>query len=164
MKVPTPSANRAGPLRLSVQNALGGDRRVPSRQRIARWARAALRSGAAEVTIRLVGEEEGRALNRDFRGKEYATNVLTFVYDEFAIPVAAGQAPHRRGDMVLCVPVVVREAAEQGKGPDAHFAHLIVHGMLHLQGFDHEHADQAAEMEALETEILARLGYGDPYG
>lgn len=153
-------------LRLTVQNGVEGDARklVPSRQRIARWARAALRSGTAEVTIRLVGESEGRALNRDFRGKDYATNVLTFTYgDDAQYPAGATDDAPWWGDLVLCVPVVAREAAEQGKALEAHFAHLIVHGMLHLQGFDHEDEDEADEMEAAETAILASLGYDDPY-
>lgn len=152
-------------LRLTVQNAVEGDARapLPSRQRIGRWARAALRGGSAEVTIRLVGEVEGRELNRAFRGKDYATNVLTFVYgDDGQAGAGASEAPWW-GDLVLCVPVLVREAAEQGKALEAHFAHLIVHGMLHLQGFDHESPDDADEMEALETAILSSLGYDDPY-
>lgn len=152
-------------LRLTVQVAIEGDAGVPlpTRQRIGRWARAALRSGTAEVTIRLVGEVEGRKLNRDFRGKDYATNVLTFVYgDEAQVGGGATDAPWW-GDLVLCVPVVMREAAEQGRALEAHFAHLIVHGMLHLQGFDHEHPGEAEEMEALESEIVIRLGYDDPY-
>jgi len=142
-------------LALSVQRAIGAENRArsPASALIRRWALAALH-GDAEVTVRLVGEAEGRRLNRDYRGKDYATNVLTFVYDE-SEPLA--------GDLVLCVPVVAREAAEQGKPPEAHFAHLIVHGMLHLQGFDHEAPDEAEEMEARETRVLATLGYPDPY-
>ncbi len=116
--------------------------------------------------MRLVGEAEGRALNRDYRGKDYATNVLTFAYAEGealpGLPEAAGDVP-LAGDLVLCVPVVVREAAAQGKTLEAHFAHLVVHGMLHLQGYDHENETEAAEMEALETVILRELGYADPY-
>lgn len=142
-------------LALSVQRAIGADNRArsPASALIRRWALAALR-GDAEVTVRLVGEAEGRRLNRDYRGKDYATNVLTFVYDE-SEPLA--------GDLVLCVPVVAREAVEQGKPLEAHFAHLIVHGMLHLQGFDHEAPDEAEEMELLETRVLATLGYPNPY-
>jgi probable rRNA maturation factor len=152
-------------LRLTVQNAVEREARklVPSRQRIGRWARAALRGGRAEVTVRLVGEREGRELNRDFRGKDYATNVLTFVYGDDVAPAGEPADAPWWGDLVLCVPVVAREAAEQGKALEAHFAHLIVHGMLHLQGFDHEDADEADEMEAAETAILASLGYDDPY-
>ena len=124
-----------------------------------RWARAALRDRDIEVAVRLVGEEEGRSLNQDYRGRDYATNVLTFTYGDDAevegLPLY--------GDIVLCVPVVVREAQEQGKAVAAHFAHLMVHGMLHLQGFDHESEAEAEIMEALETEILAGLGIDDPY-
>lgn len=143
-------------LALSVQRAIGAENRArsPASALIRRWALAALR-GDAEVTVRLVGEAEGRRLNRDYRGKDYATNVLTFVYDESEQLLA--------GDLVLCVPVVAREAAEQGKPLEAHFAHLIVHGMLHLQGFDHEAPAEAEEMEARETRLLATLGYPNPY-
>ena len=109
----------------------------------------------ATVTVRFVDAIEGRALNAEFRGKDYATNVLTFVYDD--------DSP-RAGDIVLCAPVVRKEADAQGKMLAAHYAHLVVHGMLHLQGFDHERAADAAVMEARETAILARLGIPDPYG
>ena len=106
--------------------------------------------------MRFVGSDEGQALNRDYRGKDYATNVLSFPYESGA---------SLSGDLVLCVPVVEREAQEQDKPLDAHCAHLIVHGMLHLQGYDHETGLADAErMEALEREILADLGYPDPYG
>ena len=105
--------------------------------------------------MRFVDAEEGQALNRDYRRKDYATNVLSFVYAE---------EPAVQGDLVVCLPVVLREAGEQGKAAEAHFAHLIVHGMLHLQGYDHETGDEdAARMEAKEREILAGLGYPDPY-
>ncbi|MCK9986696.1 MAG: putative rRNA maturation factor [Azoarcus sp.] len=152
-------------LALTIQKAIGKANRenAPSSGDMRRWAQAALQGGDAEVTVRLVGATEGRELNRDFRGKDYATNVLTFVYGEGGgVPDEHGDAP-LAGDLVLCVPVVVREAAEQGKPLAAHFAHLIVHGMLHLQGYDHEDSDEAEEMEALETRILAELGYPDPY-
>lgn len=147
-------------LRLTTQKALNAaDKAIaPRKHQLRRWAQAALLGGVAEVTIRLVGGSEGRELNREYRGKDYATNVLTFVYDE----IAAGEAP-LMGDLVLCVPVVEREAREQGKALEAHFAHLVVHGMLHLQGFDHEDAADAERMEACETEILAGLGFADPY-
>lgn len=159
------SSTSASPrLNLSVQKAVGKANRenAPSSHDIRRWALSALRSDA-DVTVRLVGVVEGRELNRDFRGKDYATNVLTFVYGEGeALPQGEADAP-LAGDLVLCVPVVVREAAEQGKPLEAHFAHLVVHGMLHLQGYDHEIPDEAEEMEMLETQILATLGYPDPY-
>ncbi len=130
---------------------------VPSRAKFRKWALAALRQGDVQVTLRIVGEEEGRQLNRDYRGKDYATNVLTFVYDD--LPGGL-----RAGDMVLCAPVVAREAAEQDKPVDAHYAHLTVHGMLHLQGYDHEDESEARVMETLESEIVMGLGYSDPYG
>lgn len=158
-----PQAAKPPLLTLEVQKALdGGDRAlVPKKHQIRRWAQAALRTDA-EVTVRLVGEAEGRELNRGYRGKDYATNVLTFVYgEEDGAPTIEG-AP-LMGDLVLCLPVVVREAAEQGKPLDAHFAHLVVHGMLHLQGYDHESDDEAEAMESVEREILAGLGYADPY-
>lgn len=114
----------------------------------------------AEVTIRFVEEGEGRRLNRDYRGKDYATNVLTFAYD-------AAPAPHLTallcGDIVLCAPVISREAVEQGKPLADHCAHMVVHGMLHLQGYDHEHEGEATAMEAVEGFILRRLGFPDPY-
>jgi probable rRNA maturation factor len=123
---------------------------LPSARSIRRWAQAALADDAA-VTLRIVGANEGRRLNREFRGRDYATNVLTFVYDE--------RRP-LRGDIVLCAPVIKAEA----RGTlEAHYAHLVVHGMLHLQGFDHERAFEAELMELLESEIVTRLGYPDPY-
>lgn len=150
-------------LTLAVQKAVDGADKVhlPKRHSIRRWAQAALRHDV-EVTVRLVGEAEGRELNREFRGKDYATNVLTFVYGDTLPGVADAGAP-LAGDLVLCVPVVVREAAEQGKPLEAHFAHLVVHGMLHLQGYDHENEADAQVMETLETDILRALGYADPY-
>ena len=150
-------------LKLTVQKALeAGDRaNAPKKNHIRRWAQAALETDA-EVTVRLVGEQEGRELNREFRGKDYATNVLTFAYNEGeALPLPDGVP--LTGDLVLCVPVVVREALEQGKTLEAHFAHLVVHGMLHLQAYNHVEADEAERMEALERQILQRLGYPDPY-
>lgn len=150
-------------LNLVVQKVLdGGDKlSAPKKHQIRRWAQAAL-LGDVAVTVRLVGEAEGRELNRNYRGKDYATNVLTFVYaDEDGVPGVEG-AP-LTGDLVLCVPVVVREAAEQGKPVDAHFAHLVVHGMLHLQGHEHDVETEAVLMEARERDILRTLGYADPY-
>jgi len=148
-----PGAQRGGRLNLSVQYAcnMAG---LPSRIQLRQWARAAL-VGGGQVTIRYVDAEEGQALNRDYRGKDYATNVLSFVYET---------SPQTVGDLVVCAPVVAREAAEQGKPAEAHHAHLIVHGMLHLQGYDHETGeDDARIMEAREREILGGLGYPDPY-
>ena len=147
-------------LDLSVQYACNREG-VPCRADFRRWLRAA-EPGAARITVRLVDEAEGRELNRDYRGKDYATNVLTFAYDEGEdMPLPEGLP--LMGDLVLCRQVVEREAAEQGKALDAHYAHLSVHGMLHLQGFDHEVDAEAEEMEAREREILAALGYPDPY-
>jgi probable rRNA maturation factor len=155
-------------LTLAVQKAVDGVDKAsaPKKHQIRRWAQAALQCDA-EVTVRLVGEAEGRALNLEYRGKDYATNVLTFAYGEGADGLPGAIAPDAgaalAGDLVLCVPVVVREAEKQGKPLDAHFAHLVVHGMLHLQGYDHEAEDDARRMEQLETDILSGLGYADPY-
>ena len=144
-------------LRLSVQYAAKPEE-VPTRARFRRWVKAALRQDA-EIALRIVDEEEGRALNRDYRGKDYATNVLTFVYDD-EFP---GAERPLAGDIVLCAPVVAREAVQQEKPVEAHYAHLTVHGVLHLQGYDHENDEQARQMEALETRIVTKLGYADPY-
>ena len=124
------------------------------RHSVTRWIRHALQSDA-EITVRIVGAEEGQTLNRDYRGKDYATNVLTFDYT---------QEPVVTADLVLCAPVVEREARELGKTLQAHYAHLLSHGTLHAQGYDHETSEQdAQEMEALETRLLAGLGYDNPY-
>ena len=139
-------------LALAVQYAAGTLEALPTRPQVRRWLRAALQ-GDAEITVRFVAAEEGQALNRDYRGKDYATNVLSFVYASEPV----------NGDLVLCAPVVAREAREQNKTLEAHYAHLLVHGVLHLQGFDHESAKQARIMEAREREIVTRLGYTDPY-
>jgi probable rRNA maturation factor len=143
---------KAPVLSLSVQYA-SNDPELPSRSAVRRWVRAAM-LGDATVVVRFVDGIEGRALNALYRGKDYATNVLTFVYDD--------EHP-RAGDVVLCAPVVRREAATQGKTLADHHAHLVVHGMLHLQGLDHERHADAALMEARETAILAGLGLSDPY-
>lgn len=126
---------------------------VPTRPQFRRWTKAALMQDA-EIGLRLVDDAEGRELNRQFRQKDYATNVLTFVYDDTQ-PLT--------GDIVLCVPVISQEAQAQNKPLLAHYAHLTVHGLLHLQGYDHIEDAEAAHMERLETQILARLGYDDPY-
>ncbi|MCK9380026.1 MAG: rRNA maturation RNase YbeY [Sulfuritalea sp.] len=149
-----PSAKRRLPeLSLAVQYP-GGKDQAPTRPQIRRWVRAAC-ARPAEVTVRFVGSDEGRSLNRDYRKKDYATNVLSFPYES---------GDRIRGDLVLCLPVVESESQEQGKSTEAHFAHLIVHGMLHLQGYDHETGrDDAERMEALERKILDALGYPDPY-
>ena len=139
-------------LHLVVQYAIA-DSALPLRNEVRRWVRAT-RPGAVEVTVRFVDAAEGRSLNAQYRGKDYATNVLTFPY---------ARAPVLAGDLVLCLPVVLREAAEQCKPAPAHFAHLVVHGMLHLQGYDHMTGADARAMEDRECEILAGLGYPDPY-
>lgn len=140
-------------LSLSVQYACEAEL-VPTRAQFRRWAQRALLQDV-QVALRIVDVEEGRELNRDYRGKDYATNVLTFTYDETSHPLY--------GDIVICAPVVAREALEQHKELHAHYAHLVVHSMLHLQGYEHEDEQEAAEMEKLETAILAKLGYPDPY-
>lgn len=125
-------------------------RGLPSARSIRLWAQAAWKE-AAEVTVRIVGAAEGRRLNLAYRGIDRPTNVLSFLYGG------------RRGDVVLCHPVVAREAREQGKRLSAHYAHLVVHGMLHLRGMDHDSPAPAARMERLETRILASFGVPDPY-
>ena len=139
-------------LDLQVQYA-APDAGLPGERALRRWAQAALTDDAS-VTLRIVGRREGRRLNREFRGRDYATNVLTFVY---------GERRPLEGDIVLCAPVVRTEAGRSQGRLEAHYAHLVVHGMLHLQGFDHEQARQAQLMELLESEIVTRLGYPDPY-
>ncbi|HEY8856303.1 MAG TPA: rRNA maturation RNase YbeY [Rugosibacter sp.] len=146
-------AHRLPELHLAVQYP-GGRNIAPTRAQVRRWMRAVC-ALPAEVTIRFVDAAEGQLLNQHWRGKDYATNVLSFPYQ---------QEPLLQGDLVICSSVVLREAAEQKKPPEAHFAHLIVHGILHLQGFDHEtNAADAALMETREREILSHLGYPDPY-
>ncbi|MCX7176493.1 MAG: rRNA maturation RNase YbeY [Proteobacteria bacterium] len=142
-------------LSLTVQYACN-DGALPSRPKLRRWVGVACDAEAAIITLRFVDTEEGRVLNREYRGKDkdYATNVLSFPYEP---------PPHVSGDLVLCVPVVLNEAIAQGKPAEAHFAHLVVHGMLHLQGYDHQTDVEANLMETREREILARLGIADPY-
>lgn len=142
-------------LRLSLQMPDGSHREVLQRHRVARWVRAAL-SAPAEITVRIVGEAEGRRLNREFRRKDYATDVLTFDY---------ATSPIVHADLVLCAPVVARDASANGRDLQAHYAHLLVHGTLHAQGHDHEtSARDAKAMEALESQILTDLGFADPWG
>ena len=153
-------------LNLSVQyacNATG----LPSRPQIRTWVRAALdvdgkRGG--QITIRFVDSEEGQSLNSDYRGKDYATNVLSFPAEmPEGVKMPKGFKMPLLGDLVLCAPVIAREAKEQGKPLVAHYAHLTVHGTLHLLGWDHEDAREAEAMEQLERQILAELGLPDPY-
>jgi probable rRNA maturation factor len=151
--MPNTASRRKPPaLSLTVQYASDAPG-LPPRWRLRRWVAAAL-DAPAELTLRIVDEAEGQTLNRDYRGRDYPTNVLSFVYSEGGILA---------GDLVLCAPVVVREAEEQGKSLLSHYAHLVVHGVLHVRGFDHETETEAEAMEALEVTILARLGFNDPY-
>jgi metalloprotein, YbeY/UPF0054 family len=145
-------------LSLSLQfgrfDGAAAHRAVLPRHKVTRWIRHALATDA-EITVRIVGAEEGRQLNRDYRQRDYATNVLTFDYT---------QEPVVTADLVLCAPVVEREAREQNKSLQEHYAHLLVHGTLHAQGWDHEtSAADADGMEAYETAILQELGFADPY-
>ena len=145
-------------LNLSLQFALDNDaalhRAALPRHSVMRWIRHALALDA-EITVRIVDAEEGLALNRDYRQKDYATNVLTFDYT---------QEPVVTADLVLCAPIVAKEAKENNKSLQAHYAHLLVHGTLHAQGYDHETSEpDAEEMETLETQILAKMGFKNPY-
>ena len=139
-------------LSLSVQYASNA-KKLPTRQQFRRWVKAALEQDV-QMALRIVDEIEGRALNQSYRGKDYATNVLTFVYDD-STPLY--------GDVVICAPVVAREAKEQRKDLLAHYAHLTIHAALHLQGYEHENDADAAKMEALETRLMLKLRYPDPY-
>ncbi|HEY4069531.1 MAG TPA: rRNA maturation RNase YbeY [Burkholderiaceae bacterium] len=141
------------PLNLSLQFADATHRAELPRHKVARWIRAALEA-PGEITVRIVGAEEGQTLNREYRAKDYATNVLTFDY---------AQEPVVSADLVICAPVIAREAAELGITLQAHYAHMLVHGTLHAQGFDHEDDAEARAMEARETELLRALGFADPY-
>ena len=151
---PRAAGHRAHAPRLSigVQSAVMSTD-LPKRPALRRWAAAALERDA-RVTLRFVDGRECRSLNRRYRGQDRATNVLTFVYDD---------AVSLNGDMVLCVPVIAKEARAQHKTVAAHYAHLVIHGMLHLQGYGHERDDDAARMEAREITVLRDLGFADPY-
>ena len=148
---------------------------VPSRRRIAGWARAAMgtRRGG-ELSVRVVGNAESRRLNRHYRGKDKPTNVLSFGFEKGTVPFSnnarrgprgakRGLSSFPLGDLVVCAPVVAREAREQGKSREAHWAHMIVHGTLHLLGYDHERDADAKRMERREIAILKQLGYINPY-
>ena len=139
-------------LSLSVQYASNA-KIMPSRSQFRRWVKAAMHCDV-QMVLRIVDEIEGRALNLNFRNKDYATNVLTFVYSD-STPLY--------GDVVICAPVVTREAKEQGKDILSHYAHLTIHAALHLQGYDHETKKGATEMEALETTLMLKLRYPAPY-
>ena len=141
-------------LRLALQQPDGRHRALLKRARVARWLRTALGAAPAEITVRVVDEAEARAINRDYRARDYATNVLTFDYEREPVVVA---------DLVLCAPVVEREAIAQRKSLEAHYAHLVVHGALHALGFAHARAHEARRMEAHESALLAALGHPDPH-
>ena len=150
-----------GPIHLDVAVNYAAPRAgVPAAVSFRKWVAAALkgRIREADLAIRIVDEREGQALNRHYRGKDYATNVLSFPAE-----LPEGVKLPLLGDLVICAPVVAREAAEQGKPVAAHYAHLTVHGVLHLLGWDHEHDKDAEAMEQLEREVLAELGLPDPY-
>ena len=149
------SQRAAVKLELTVQKAVNSPG-LPTRAELRRWLGAALGQNAA-ITVRFVGAAEGRELNRAYRDRDYATNVLSFGYG------GTGRGEILTGDLVLCAPVLRREARAQGKTLAAHVAHLTVHGALHLQGHDHQRPGAAARMEALEKRILVKLGYPDPY-
>jgi probable rRNA maturation factor len=164
-------------MNLDVSIQLAGPRRgVPHSSSLAQWARAAFavsrasraaRAATANLTIRIVGAAESRVLNRTWRGKDKPTNVLSFPSGEFAadrpkLPLSSSEA--LLGDLAICAPVVAREAREQDKPAKAHWAHMVIHGVLHLLGYDHENDRDAEVMEAREVAILRRFGYADPYG
>ncbi|KAF1686135.1 rRNA maturation RNase YbeY [Pseudoxanthomonas broegbernensis] len=154
-----------GPVRLDVAISYAVPRTgVPAAASFRRWAAAALagRIREADLAIRIVDTKEGRALNRHYRGKDYATNVLSFPA-ELPEGLPKGVKLPLLGDLVICAPVVASEAREQGKPANAHYAHLTVHGVLHLLGWNHEDDREAEAMEQLEREILAGLGLPDPY-
>ena len=148
-------------LALTVQYVDRSIADVVTRPLLRRWVQAALMA-PAELTLRFVDAEEARALNRDYRGRDYATNVLTFAYDAEESVTEDNAAP-TRADIVFCNAVLAEEARTQQKPLLSHAAHLVVHGVLHAQGYDHEDNQEATEMEALETTILAGLGWPDPY-
>ena len=153
-----PGAKALNALSLSLQfgrfDGAAAHRAALPRHQVMRWIRHALDTDA-EITVRIVGAEEGQQLNHDYRHKDYATNVLTFDYQ---------QTPTVMADLVICGPVIEREAKEQNKSLQEHYAHMLVHGTLHAQGWDHETSEEDAnEMEAYETDIMAELGYADPY-
>lgn len=151
-------------LSLTVQYACDA-RLAPTRAQLRRWISTALKHDA-RITLRIVDETEGRKLNNDYRGKDYATNVLTFVYDdEETIPDRrlSGGKGSVSGDIVICAPIVEQEATVQKKDVLAHYAHLAIHATLHMQGYTHEHEQDAAAMESLESALMLKLRYPDPY-
>lgn len=151
-------------IEIDLQNACEAE--IPALENLQNWAQSALVGDAKnqnwEMALRVVDAEEGREINRDYRGKDYATNVLSFEFELPDLVVEDMEMPYL-GDLVICAPVVEKEAKEQNKDLIAHWAHLVVHGVLHLQGYDHLTDEEAEEMEALEVEILAKLGFENPY-
>jgi probable rRNA maturation factor len=162
--------DRPPALQLSVQIDPDAGQCPADRRQFRRWAKAALDRDAT-ITLRLVGTKEGRALNAQFRGRDYATNVLTFAYEGETVPDSTAHPAHpdRKGpkaleaDIVICLPVVLQEAKQQRKSARDHLGHLVIHGMLHAQGMDHEDENEAGVMEARETRILRRFRIQDPY-
>ncbi len=140
-------------LPLSLQFADPRHRALLPRHKVMRWIRAALEA-PAQITVRIVNADEGQALNRDYRQRDYATNVLTFDYQH---------APEVIADLIVCAPVVEREAVELGKPVVEHYAHMLVHGTLHAQGYDHEADEEAVVMETRESALMRALGFSDPY-
>jgi probable rRNA maturation factor len=148
-----PRRRRKPSLKLHLQVGFRSAR-APAESQVRRWASAALK-GSGDITVRIVGTAEGRRLNCRYRGENHATNVLSFPY--------ASSRGGVQGDIVLCAPVIAREARHQGKSLEAHYAHLTVHAMLHLQGHQHARRKDAERMEGLEKKLLTKLGYPDPY-
>lgn len=144
---------------LQVETSLGA---LPSEADFNHWARVAWDESDAGVVLRIVDNEESQTLNRDYREKDYPTNVLSFPYDPPPMPLEADEVDYL-GDLIMCAPVVLREAQEQGKTLSEHWAHLLIHGLLHLQGYDHITDTEAEEMEGLEIQLLAKLGFPNPY-
>ena len=159
--------DRVGPhLSMQIQLGDGVDALPVGRPQLRRWTKAALERDA-ELTLRFVSEAEGRALNREYRGQDHATNVLTFAYPSDPVHgnvhEKSGDPSPVQADILICMTIVAAEAAEQNKMLIHHLAHLVMHGTLHAQGWDHEEEEQAQNMEALETQLLARFGISDPY-
>ena len=160
---PDPASARSVELAVAVQNATG-DTRVPPLERIREWATLAVAGTArGEITVRIVGTNESADLNQRYRDRRGPTNVLAFLTEPPSTPPAVGAELLPLGDLVICAPVLAREAREQRKPLEAHWAHIVMHGVLHLLGYDHETEDQAALMEGRERELLAQLGFADPY-
>ncbi len=153
---PPPQA-QAGPVSV-LRDVPASEADIPSDARLREFARLALEGAAGELNLRIVSAVESQRLNSQFRGKAKPTNVLSFpaeLPEDFPVAIL--------GDLALCAAVIRREAAEQGKSPEAHWAHMIIHGCLHLRGYDHQDDDEAERMEARETALLATLGFADPY-